>query len=90
MEVVDIMKAIFNLLHFSKRMPKHLLLSIPGTVPDITQEEGIELSNESEGNSQSFARNSSEIEDFILALSYSSEMLQARRIAAINAKYSKH
>ena len=83
------MKVIYSLLHFSKRVPKHLLLSIPDTVPDVTKEEGIVLSIESEGTSQTFALDSSEIEDFILALSYAREMLQVRRIAGINAKYGK-
>ena len=83
------MKAIYNLLHFSKRTPKYLRLSIPDTVPDVTKEEGLVLSITSEDNSQSFVLNSTEISEFITALSYGSELLKCRRIAGINAKYSK-
>ncbi len=83
------MNAIYSLLHFQHKTAKHLRISIPDTVPDVTKEEGVIISIESEGNSQSFALNSTEISEFIIALSYGSDMLEIRRIAGINAKYSK-
>ena len=83
------MKVIYSLLHFSKRVPKHLLLSIPDTVPDVTKEEGAIISIESEGNSQAFTLSTTEISAVIVALSYAREMLKWRRIAGINQKYSK-
>lgn len=81
------MNVIYSLLHFANKTPKHLLLSIPDTLPDVTKEEGIIISIVGEDNSQSFALSTSEIKDFIVALTYGVEMLQVRRIAAINAKY---
>jgi hypothetical protein len=80
-------KTIYNLLHFANKTPKHLRISIPDTVPDLTKEEGAVLFISSEGDSHSFALSSSEINDFILALTYARDMLHLRRIAAITQKY---
>jgi hypothetical protein len=88
-EVVDIMRTLYNLLHFAKRTPKRLSISIPAHEPDLNKQEGLVLSISSEDTSQSFALSSAEISEFIVALSYAREMLQWRRIAAINAKYSE-
>jgi hypothetical protein len=60
---------------------------MPAQTPDLNRREGLVLSIESEGNSQAFTLSADEISDFIAALSYGAEMLQWRRIAAINAKY---
>ena len=81
------MKVIYSLLHFQHKTPKRLHISIPDMVPDVTPEEGLVLSIESEGNSQVFALSTAEISEVIIALSYAREMLQWRRIAGINAKY---
>ena len=83
------MRSIYSLLHFQHKTAKHLLLSIPDTVPDVDKEEGVIISISLEDHSQSFALSSSEIPDFIVALSYGLDMLQWRRIAAINTKYSE-
>jgi hypothetical protein len=81
------MKGIYSLLHFANKTPKHLLISIPDTVPDVDKEERVIISISSEDTSQSFALSSAGISDFIVALSYACDMLQWRRIAAINVKY---
>ena len=81
------MKVIYSLLHFANRTPKRLCISIPNAMPDLTKAEGVIISISSEDSSHSFALNSSEIEDFIYALSYTQSALLLRRIVAINQKY---
>ena len=83
------MKVVYSLLHFANKTAKHLLLSIPDTVPDVTKQEGVVLSIVSEDTSQAFSLTTAEINEFIAALSYGADMLKWRRIAGINAKYSK-
>lgn len=83
------MRQIYNLLHFSKRLPKRLLLSVPDTVPDADKLEGIVLSIESEGNSQAFTLTTAEISEVTAALSHASDVLELRRIAALSVKYFK-
>ena len=82
------MKVIYNLLHFANKTQKRLCISIPDTVPDVNKAEGVIISISAEDHSQSFALSSAEISEFIAALSYARDMLQWRRIAAINVKYS--
>lgn len=84
------MNVIYNLLHFANKTPKHLLISIPAHEPDLNKQEGLVLSIVSEDQSQAFTLNSGEINDFVVALSYGADMLQCRRIAAINQKYFKN
>lgn len=81
------MRSIYSLLHFQHKTPKHLLLSIPDTVPDLNKKEGVIISIVAEDTSQAFALSTAEISEFVLALSYAREMLQWRRIAGINRKY---
>ena len=81
------MKTIYNLLHFSKRKPKRLHIAIPDTEPDLGKEEALVLSIVSEDKTQVFTLTPSEISGFIKALSYGCDMLQWRRIVAINQKY---
>ena len=81
------MKVIYSLLHFANKMPKHLHISIPDTVPDVDKEEGLIVSISLEANSQAFTLSTAEISEVIVALSYSSDILQLRRITSINSKY---
>lgn len=81
------MKIIYSLLHFQHKTPKRLILSLPAQEPAADKLEGIVLSIESEGNSQAFTLSTAEISEVNAALSYACDVLQMRRIAALNAKY---
>lgn len=82
------MKVIYNLLHFANKTQKRLCISIPDTGADVNKVEGVLISIVGE-DSQTFALSTTEIKDFIIALSYGAEMLQMRRIAALNAKFGE-
>ena len=81
------MKTIYSLLHFANKTPKRLSILIPAHAPDLDKEEGVIISIVAEDNSQAFALNTAEISEFNAAITYAGGMLEARKIATINAKY---